>query len=263
MEQDESEAAVSETEEEEMKQEKEAMEETVEPVVAMPQQMMEEVAGSGATLPAGKRGKESDGDAASDEKEDVEGETWQMVQAKRQKLAEKKRKAKERKAKAKSDGVGGEEKKEQVKQAVRSGVGMTELTVDGVGDQSVLPDDIERHRAWVVSQFSLPSSMVDNIVNKQTSQVHPSLSPVYDMTHKLTDTLLQQCMSAMPTYNNPFHNAPYRTAWCAAVNRLVLSPAPLTIRSYSAAVTALSLPAGCVALAIPVSFPTNTRPASQ
>ena len=265
MEQDEREAAVSEMKEEEMKQEKEKMKETVGPVVMATQQIVGEVdrvAADGVML-AGKRGKESDGDGASDEKEDVEGETWQMVQAKRHKLAEKKRKAKERKAKEKSDSVRGEEKKEQqVTTAVQSGAGAREWMVDGVGDETVLPDDLERHRAWVVSQLSLPSSMVDNIVNEQRSYVHSSLMPVYDMVHKLTVTLMRQCASVISTRSDPFRNTRYRLEWCRAVSRLMLSSAPLTLRTFSAAVLAVRLPLGCVALALPAQFPVFTHSAS-
>lgn len=243
MEQDESEnktMVAVEMREEEMGQGEEKKEMAVETVVmtAQPMATSDEKDGVESAV-VEKRVKESDEEGKGEE-EDVMGETWQMVQAKRQKLAAKKKKAKERNAKEKSVSAKGEEKKAEA-MAVLSGMEGKELAVDASADNLVLGDEEERRRLWTLSQLSLSPADIDRAIARP-DEAHPALLPMLEVIHCLIDRWILQCTSALQPEPSPFSNRQFASAWRCAVIRLYLTPALFTNRCLSTALASVPLP---------------------
>ena len=249
MEQDESEhrtLVAVEMREEEMGQGEEKTEMAVEAVVvtvtaAQQTAASDEKDGVESAAIMAKRVKESDEEGKREE-EDVEGETWQMVQAKRQKLAAKKKKAKERKAKGMSVSASGEEKKAEVK-ASQSVMSARELAaVAGSADDLILSDEEERRRVWTLSQLALSQADIDRSVVRP-EEAHPALLPMLDVIHRLIDQWMAQCSSALPPFCNPFSDRQYASDWRCAAVRLCLTPARFTHGCLATALHSVPFPA--------------------
>jgi hypothetical protein len=247
MDQDESEhgtVVAVEMREEKMGDGEEKMEMAVEAVVVTAQQTATSDEKDGVeSAVMEKRAKESDEEGKREE-EDVEGETWQMVQAKRQKLAAKKKKAKERKAKGKSVSASGEEKKAEV-EASQSVMSARELVVDGSDDDLILSDEEERRRLWTLSQLALSQADIDRAVVRP-DEAHPALLTMLDVIHRLIDRWMAQCSSALTPNSNPFTDRQYASDWRCAVVRLCLSPTRFTNRCLSTALHSVPFPANFV-----------------
>jgi hypothetical protein len=252
MEQDESEHSTLvavEMREEEMGQGEEKTEMAVEAVVvtvaAQQTAASDEKDGvESAAVIMAKRVKESDEEGKREE-EDVMGETWQMVQAKRQKLAAKKKKAKERKAKGMSVSASGEEKKAEVEVSQSVMSAREWAAVDGSGDDLILSDEEERRRLWTLSQLALSQADIDRAVVRP-EEAHPALLTMLDVIHRLIDRWMVQCSSALTPNSNPFSDRQYASDWRCAVVRLCLSPTRFTNRCLSTALHSVPFPANFV-----------------
>ena len=248
MEQDESEAVVvAEVREEEMGQEEEKREMAVEEVAtATAQEMMasDERVGVESVATVEKRAKESDeeGKSSTSEEEEVKGETWLEVQAKRQKLAGKKKKAKAVTfAPGVSDGLSGEGKKAERETIRIAGVEMDVISQCDGGGENFLHPETESHRLWTLSQLSLPSSVRERAV-RRPSQAPVELLPLLTLATGLTAQSMEDFASQLPPQSSPFSDPKYVSGWRRAITRLVLTPRPLTPHALAKAIMSIPAP---------------------
>jgi hypothetical protein len=247
MEQEESEAVVvAEVREEEMGQEEEKREMAVEEVVTVtPQEMMasDERVGVESVATVEKRAKESDEEGKStSEEEEVKGETWLEVQAKRQKLAGKKKKAKAVTfAPGVSGGSSGEGKMTERETIRIAGVEMDVISQCEGGGENFLHPDTESHRLWTLSQLSLPSSVRERAV-RRPSQAPVELLPLLTLATGLAAQSMEDFASQLPPQSSPFADPKYVSGWRRAITRLVLTPRPFTRHAFAKAIMSVPLP---------------------